>query len=251
MPISLVTNEDYMIMMGRYPDKFFDLALVDFEYGIDVGNMPYLNEMGTTVRQKNGNKLNGNRNKKPYTKKSWDKEPPPQKYFDELCRISHNQIAFGIEYVKWENVGSGRIRWDKGVAEGMSFKRYEIAYCSLIEDTFELPLLWAGMCQAKSLSEPMTQQGNKKLNEKRIHPTHKPILLYASLLNKFGTEGDKIIDTHLGGGSSRIAAYKLGYDFYACEIDKDYFDAQEKRFKEAIAQTLFDSPPEYKQSSLL
>ena len=73
-------------------------------------------------------------------------------------------------------VGTGRIKWDKGVAEGMSFKKYELAYCSMIDYEMESPLLWTGMCQAKSLSEPMTQQGNKKLNEKRIHPCHKPIM---------------------------------------------------------------------------
>ena len=91
------------------------------------------------------------------------------------------QIIFGIEYFEWVGVGSGRIKWIKGVPEGVSFKGYELAYCSLIYDEVELPLLWAGMFQAKSLSDPMIQQGNKQLNEKRIHPTHKPVMLYDSI----------------------------------------------------------------------
>ena len=82
----------------------------------------------------------------------------------------------------------------------------------MIDSEIELPLLWAGMCQAKSLTEPMTQQGNKKLNEKRIHPCHKPIMLYDIIYQTFGFDGMKVIDTHLGGGSNRISADKFGFD---------------------------------------
>jgi site-specific DNA-methyltransferase (adenine-specific) len=229
---STVFNEDCMTVMARYPDGYFDIATCDIPYGIGVGKMAYLKEVKKTVRQKNGTKLNGNRNKEVYTQKEWDKEPPPQSYFDELRRVSKHQIIFGIDYVNWEGVGTGRIKWDKGVTDGMSFNRYETAYCSLIDDTWELPLLWAGMCQAKSLSEPMTQQGNKKLNEKRIHPCHKPVMLYDAIYLRFGFKGMKVIDTHLGGGSNRISCDKLNYEFVAAEIDKEYFDKQEKRFKQ-------------------
>uniref|UniRef100_A0A6M3LCQ3 Putative methyltransferase n=1 Tax=viral metagenome TaxID=1070528 RepID=A0A6M3LCQ3_9ZZZZ len=236
MAESIVFNEDCQIGMAKFPNKYFDLAVCDIPYGINVGKMPYLTEMNTTVKQKNGTRLSGNKNKKPYKQKEWDEQVPDQKYFDELCRISKDQIIFGIEYTDWKGIGNGRIKWDKGVAEGMSFNRYEVAYCSLINEEIELPLLWAGMCQAKSLSEPMTQQGNKKLNEKRIHPTHKPIMLYDLIYKRFSRKGMKIIDTHLGGGSNRISADKNELDFVAFEIDKDYFDASAKRFENYKSQ---------------
>lgn len=236
MKNSVVYNEDCMIGMKKFHDKFFDLAICDIPYGINVGKMAYLNETKTTVKQKNGTRLNGNRNKKVYTKKDWDESPPAQEYFDELRRVSKNQIIFGIEYVSWQGVGTGRIKWNKGVAEGMSFKPYEMAYCSMIDDEIEVPLLWAGMCQAKSLSEPMTQQGNKQLNEKRIHPCYKPRLLYKKLIMDYGFEGMKLLDTHLGGGAIRIEAYLANCDFYAFEIDEEYFQLQENVFKQFISQ---------------
>lgn len=233
---SEVFNIDCMELMARYPDKYFDLAICDIPYGINVGRMAYLSEVKTTIRQRNGSRISGNRNKKPYTKKDWDSKPPSQEYFDELRRVSKEQIIFGIEYVNWDGVGSGRIKWNKGVAEGASFKSYEMAYCSRTSYEIDLPLLWSGMQQAKSLSEPMTQQGNKKLNEKRIHPCHKPVLLYQKLISDYGFEGCKIIDTHLGGGSHRIAAHMMNVNFVAAEIDTEYFEAQEKRYKEFISQ---------------
>jgi len=228
---STVFNDDYRNILSRFEDGYFDLALCDIPYGIDVAKMAFLKEVKTTVKQKNGTRLNGNINKKVHTFKDWDKEPPPQEYFDELKRISKHQIIFGIEYVNWTGVGTGRIKWDKGVAEGMSFKKYELAYCSMIDYEMELPLLWAGMCQAKSLSEPMTQQGNKKLNEKRIHPCHKPIMLYDKLLLEFGFKGMKVIDTHLGSGSSRISSDRFGVsEFVGIEIDEEHFNDHQKRW---------------------
>ena len=122
----------------------------------------------------------------------------------------------------------------------MSFNRYEVAYCSLVNYEINIELLWAGMCQAKNLSSPMVQQGNKKLNEKRIHPCHKPILLYLKLIKDYAKPNDKILDTHLGSGSSRIAADKANLPFVGCELDADYFYASVKRFKEYSAQqTMF------------
>ena len=233
---SQVFLEDCMVGLKRFTDGYFDLAICDIPYGIGVGNMAYLKEMNTTVKQKNGTRMNGNRNKKPYTQKQWDSEPPTQEYFDELKRVSKEQIIFGIEYTNWQGVGTGRIRWDKGVAEGMSFKKYEVAYCSMTDTEIELPLLWAGMCQAKSLKEPMTQQGNKQLNEKRIHPCHKPILLYQKLIADYGWEGMKILDTHVGGGSSRIAAHRANCQYTGFEIDTEYYEKQEKRFNTELSQ---------------
>jgi site-specific DNA-methyltransferase (adenine-specific) len=240
MPTSVVFNMDCMIGMRRFPDGYFDLALCDIPYGINVAKMAYLKETKTTVKQKNGTRLNGNKNKQVYTRKDWDSMPPPQEYFDELRRISKNQIIFGVEYVDWTGLKSGRIKWIKGVADKMSFKGYELAYCSMIEDTIELPLLWNGMRQAKSLSEPMIQQGNKKLNEKRIHPTHKPILLYQKLILDYGFEGCKIIDTHVGGGSSRIASEKANCPYVGFEIDNEYWLKQEKRYQNFKSQFEFD-----------
>ena len=229
---STVFNEDCMQTMARYSDGYFDLAVCDIPYGINLGNMAFLKETKTTVKQKNGVRLNPNKNKKVYTSKDWDLETPSQEYFNELKRISKHQIIFGVEYVNWECLGNGRIKWNKGVAEGMSFKPYEMAYCSIIDYEMEINLLWAGMQQAKSITEPMTQQGNKKLNEKRIDPCHKPIVLYDIIYQTFGFDGMKIIDTHLGGGSNRISADKFGFEFVASEIDDEYFEKQEKRFSD-------------------
>lgn len=226
--ISEVFLEDCMIGMARYPDKYFDLAVCDPPYGINVAKLAYTQEENRPCKQKNGSILRVKKLK--YQHKDWDKHSPPQEYFNELCRISKNQIIWGVNYFKWEGLGGGIIKWNKGVPQGMSFSNYEYAYCSILNEEIEVNLLWAGMCQAKSLKEPMTQQGNKKLNEKRIHPTHKPIMLYDWTYQRFATKGMKIIDTHLGGGSNRISADKNNLDFSAWEIDPDYYNAQEKRF---------------------
>lgn len=230
-------NCDYREIINETADLYFDLAICDFEYGIDVGNMAFLKETKTTVKQKNGKRLNGNNNKVVHDFKNWDKEPPKQEYFESLKRVAKEQILFGIEYVNWDGIGKGRIKWDKGFSEKMSFKRYEIAYCSSIDSTVELPLLWAGMMQAKSLLEPMTQQGNKKLNQKRIHPTEKPILLYIKLLLDYAQKGFKILDTHGGSFSHAIAVeylnryHNMDLELVICEKDKGYFDMAYKRLK--------------------
>ncbi len=225
-----VFNAHYSDVMCLFPDKYFDWAVCDIPYGIGVAKMAYLKETKTTVKQKNGNRLDARKNKKPYILKNWDFETPPQAYFDELKRISKNQIIFGADYTDWTGLGKGRIKWDKCVANGMSFKRYEYAYCSAIDYELELKLLWSGMMQAKSIHEPTTQQGNKKLNEKRIHPTQKPVLLYDMIFKEFNIYKKKVIDTHLGSGSSRITADKFECDFIGSEIDVEYFNDQEKRY---------------------
>lgn len=223
---------DCMEFMAKKPDNYYDLACPDIPYGIDVANMPYLREINTTVKQKNGTRLNGNNNKKVHDFKDWDKMPPPQEYFDELKRVSKHQIIFGVEYVNWSGLGTGRIKWNKGMEEGMSFKNYEMAYCSFVDHEIKLDLLWAGYCQAKSLKEPMTQQGNKKLNEKRIHPCHKPRLLYKWIYQNFTKQGDKVFDSHVGGQSSRIEAYIAKLNFESCELDPDYFRDGNQRFED-------------------
>ena len=227
---------DYMEFMKGGANKSYDLAIVDPPYGIGVGTMAYLKEIKTTVKQKNGKRLNANENKIPYANKKWDSIPPPQKYFEELKRVSVNQIIFGIDHMDWKGIGKGRIKWNKGVPAGLSFKPYEIAYCSMIDYEIEIPLLWTGMNQAQSLENPMIQQGNKKLNEKRIHPTQKPVLLYTKLLKMFAKSGFKILDTHGGSMSIAIACYNLGFDLDICEMDADYFKEATDRVKAHIAK---------------
>lgn len=223
---------DCMEFMANVPDKAYKWVVADIPYGIGVGKMAYLTEMNTTVKQKNGTYLNANKNKTPYIIKDWDSNTPTQAYFDEAVRVSENQIIFGINYVDWKGVGKGRIKWNKGFAKGISFNKYEYAYCSSIEDEIEIEFLWAGMMQAKSLKEPMTQQGNKNKNEKRIHPTHKPVRLYSKIFIDIIKEPCKILDTHGGGMSVAIASDELGFDIDICEIDKDYFTDGFNRFTE-------------------
>lgn len=235
--VSIIQNIDCIEGMKQFPDGYFDWCIADIPYGIDVAKMAYTQEVKRGIKQKNGKVLK--LNKGTYSIKDWDKTPPQQEYFDEVKRVSKHQIIFGVEYVDWKGLGKGRIKWDKCVPEGVSFKGYEMAYCSIIEHTEEIKLLWSGMMQAKSIKEPTTQQGNKKLNEKRIHPTQKPKLLYQILYNKFLKQGDKVLDTHLGSGNSRIVAHKMGFDFWAFEIDPEYFEKQEKRFNEEVYEPLF------------
>ena len=227
---SIVYNESWRVTTKSIPDDYFDWVIDDVPYGIGVGKMSFLKEKKTTVKQKNGSRLNGNCNKKVYTKKDWDAEAPSQDYFDEMKRISKNQIIFGVEYVNWDGIGEGRIKWNKGFAKGMSFKPYEMAYCSSINYTYEINLLWAGMQQAANLKNPMRSQGNKKLNEKRIHPCHKPTLLYKKIALDFNLKGKSIYCGHNGSGSDRIAFDDYVSEFVASEIDIEYFNLQEARY---------------------
>lgn len=238
-------NADNLEIMRGMKDNEFDLAICDIPYGIGVAKMAFLKETKTTVKQKNGNRINPNQNKKKHTFKDWDNATPPQSYFDELRRISKNQIIFGADYANWTGLGNGRIKWDKGFSEGVSFNQFEFAYCSCINNEIEIQLLWAGMMQAKGLNDPMTQQGNKKLNEKRIHPCQKPVMLYDLILKKFSNPGDKILDTHLGSGSIAIAIEKanringMELQFTGIELDEEYYNDALQRFKIfAMQQTI-------------
>lgn len=231
-----------MELMKRYPDNYFSIGITDIPYGIDVGNMAYLRENKTTVKQKNGNKLNANNNKKLYNTYDWDKKTPSQDWFEEFCRVTKEQIFFGVEYVKWEGLGNGRIKWNKGVAEGMSFKPYETAYCSFIDYTKEIDYLWAGMMQGKSIKEPMVQQGNKKLNEKRLHPTQKPILLW-DLIYLFclseSIDISKVLDTNSGLCSLGLSSLKFNEvkQVVLCDLNTEYYEKSIKRIKNHVKQT--------------
>jgi len=231
-----------MEFMKGCKDNQFDLAIVDPPYGINVAKMQYTQEDNRPVKQKNGSILRVKKLK--YKHGEWDNFPATLKYMKILQRVSKNQIIWGINYMNFHLRG-GRIIWDKCTPEGTSFSDCEIAFCSLHERVRYFKYMWAGMFQAKSLLQPDIQQGNKKLNEKRIHPTQKPVALYKWLLQNYAKEGDKILDTHLGSMSSVIAAIELGFNITGMEIDKDYFDAGVKRVKNHLSQlNLFQKQPE-------
>jgi site-specific DNA-methyltransferase (adenine-specific) len=229
LELNRLYNMDCMEGMKQFPDKYFELAIVDPEYGRKEHGGK--NRSGF-VKQKNGTKIfvsDGG-----YTKKLWDKKPADISYFNELFRVSKNQIIWGANYYS-KNFGPGRIIWDK-VNDGSDQSDCEIAYNSLISRVDIVRYMWRGMFQGKSIKEGTVQQGNKALNEKRIHPTQKPIKLYEWLLKKYAKPGDKILDTHVGSASSLIACHNYGFDFIGFEIDKDYYEAAQKRLQAVMSQ---------------
>jgi site-specific DNA-methyltransferase (adenine-specific) len=234
MIVSGVYNEDCIQGMKRYPDKYFDLALVDPPYGIGITKTSNVG-FGEQYDTRNGKKIKIKARRNIWDKKEWDNYPPTFEYFNELKRVSKNQIIWGVNYFNYF-FGSGRIVWDKVCNDNINDSAEE-AYCSLHNGLKMFRFLWNGIMQGKSILEGNVQQGNKSLYEKRIHPTQKPIALYSWIYHNYLPNGGKVIDTHLGSGSNRIAADKAGnIDFYGFEIDKEYFDAQEKRFKEYKSQ---------------
>lgn len=209
---------DNMEYMENIPDKYYDLAIADPPQG--------KKEHGGTNRchwtkQKNGSKLfvkDGN-----FKKKNWDLEPASIDYFNELFRISKHQIIWGEQYYGIY-FGKGRIIWDKCNSINHQYD-CEIAYTSLNDRVTLFRYMWSGMMQGKSISEGHIVQGNKKLNEKRRHSTHKPSKLYQWTFNRFNIPKEwKLFDPNLGSGSIGIAALKLGYSLDACENDKEQFD---------------------------
>ena len=218
--------------MKRFSDKLFDLAVVDLEYGIGASK-PSVKPC--QVVQKNGNKLFVNSNK--HKPKEWDFKMSLPCYFDELFRISKNQIIWGGFYY---GLAGGGIVWDKLNGESDQFD-CEIAFQSFNKRTDLVYYMWSGMFQGeycgRDIRRALKQQGDKRLNEERIHPTQKPVKLYDWIYKNYLPQGGKVIDTHLGSGSNRIAADKSGnIDFYGWEIDKDYFDAHEKRWRDYKSQ---------------
>ena len=227
-----ITNEDNMLLMARYPDKYFDLAIVDPPYGIGADKQsikPIL------VKQKNGTTLKV-KNTNQYTQKNWDSTIPTDKYFNELKRVSKNQIIWGANYF---GLIGGYLVWDKLNGDSDQFD-CEIAYNSFNNRTDLIYFMWQGMFQGvycgRDVRKALIQQGNKQLNEKRLHPTQKPVSLYKWLLDKYAKEGDKILDTHLGSGSIAIACHDYGFDLTACELDKEYYDKAMERINNHVAQ---------------
>lgn len=237
---------DCMEFMRGCRDGEFDLAVVDPPYGIGADKPSRKPEW---VRQKNGSMLHVDGGE--YEWKDWDACVPGDEYFRELSRVSRNQIIWGANYF---GLKGGMIVWDK--LNGSS-DQYgcEIAWQSFDSRTDIVRYMWSGMFQGEycgvDLMRACRQQGNKALNEKRIHPTQNPVLLYAWLYDRYAKEGDRILDTHLGSGSSRIAAWKMGLDFVGCEVDSDYWEKQEKRFREeCLGEKVCDNGVVIKEMSL-
>ena len=218
------TNEDNMIMMARYPDDYFDLAIVDPPYGIGYdGN--------TTVKGKAG-KASTFSNKQHHEKKDWDNERPSLEYFTELQRVSKNQIIWGGNYfADLLPAKKGWVYWDKKItnANNTNYSDGELAWtsfsCVLRKFTYD----WIGFGYL-----------NNPQRERKIHPTQKPVKLYEWLLMNYAKEGDKIVDTHRGSASLDIACHNLGFDLVTCELDTDYFNDGNKRLKQHQQQlTMF------------
>lgn len=221
-------NSDCMEFMRSLPDNWADLAIVDPPYG--------RGEHGGTSRthgvvQKNGKVtvVSGE-----YDRKNWDNEPASEDYINSLLRVSRHQIIFGVNYIPIFNFSGGRIVWDK-INDGADQCGAEIAYCSLNERVDIVRYMWRGMMQGECIGS-FRQQGNKALNERRIHPTQKPVALYRWILENYATPGQRILDTHLGSGSSAIAAHYFGCDFVGTEIDPDYYAAAVQRFDNETSQ---------------
>ena len=218
-------NMDCMEAMKQFPDNAFDLAVVDPPYGIGADN--FKNGAGaskdggklysTAVKMKNRLNTGSGKLKNRLLNQSdcsWDSEPPQKEYFNELFRVSKNQIIWGGNYFDLPPT-RGIIVWDK-VQPWENFSQVELAWTS-----FDRPAALFKMCN--------TMPG-------KIHPTQKPVALYEWLFKKYAKPGDKILDTHLGSGSSRIAAYNAGLYFIGYEINELYFNLQEERYQKHTAQ---------------
>src|SRR5690606_25466302 len=207
-------NMDCIEGMKHYPDNYFDLAIVDPPYGINASKKKKYHAGAFTS----------------YEAKDWDNERPSEEYFYELFRVSNYQIIWGGNYfTEFLPPHKNWIVWDKAQPLGISLSMHELAFCN-------------APGQAPIFRVTNGSNGNrcvvkaKSIQYQRIHPCQKPIDLYRHCLKSFAKDGFKILDTHVGSGSSRIACYLNGFDFVGFEIDKDYCEASEKRFRKAIQQ---------------
>lgn len=207
--MNVAYNTDCLAAMREMPDNAFDLAVVDPPYGIGVDGQAERYDFKNPKHSRKG-----------HTQKDWDKSIPPKEYFDQLFRVSKNQIIWGANYfVEHLREGhKGWIVWDKGQHD-LTMSDCELAYSS-----FDVP------------TRVFVLNRVALLQEGTIHPTQKPTALYRWIFSRYAKPGDKILDTHLGSGSSRIAAYDAGLDFVGYEIDKEYFDKQEERYQRHISQ---------------
>ena len=211
-----ILNIDCTEYMASLKDNAFDLAIVDPPYGINAGNT------FSGEERKSGQ---GASYKTAFKAKDWDLGIPDKNYFYELMRVSENQIVWGANYMShYLPPSMGWIVWDKDNGT-TKFSDAELAFSSFDRALRTWKYTWNGMIQ-----------GDMKNKEIRIHPTQKPVKLYQWLLKNYAKEGDRILDTHLGSGSSAIAAHYGGFDFVGCELDQDYYNAAQKRFEAETAQ---------------
>ena len=202
------TNEDNMIMMARYPDDYFDLAIIDPPYGIGFG------AFNRTNKASDGTRIKADK----YKNSDWDNGIPTEEYFKELFRVSKNQIVWGGNYFNLPP-NQNFIFWYKQNPVS-NFSDGEYAWTS-----FKKPALCFDYRYYGNL------EGNTSAS-KKYHPTQKPVKLYEWLLMNYAKEGDKILDTHRGSASLDIACHNLGFDLVTCELDKDYFNDGNKRLKQ-------------------
>lgn len=205
-------NEDCMEGMKRYGDKHFDLAIVDPPYGI-----------GADKAQNNGGEKWGY---KKYKDTDWDTSIPEKEYWDELFRISKNQIVWGGNYMtEFLPPRMGWIMWDKGQRD-FSLADGELAWTS-----FNKALRIFEMSRGEMLAKNNKEGG-------RIHPTQKPVKLYKWLLHNYANPGDLILDTHVGSASSLIACHLLGFDAVGFELDEGYYKESKERLERVMNQCL-------------
>jgi len=211
-------NIDRMEGMKEFPDKYFDLAIVDPPYG-GVTKGGYM---------RNSHCVHGSNlaDQKDYHLSLWDCPAPTKEYFDELRRVSKNQIIWGGNYYASLLTDSQCwVVWDKQKPDGVTFADIELAWTSFDRASRIFRFMWNGMLQ-----------GNMKHKELKIHPTQKPVALYEWLLNKFSKPGEIILDTHVGSASSLIACHNLNHKFVGFEIDKEYYRMAKERLDGATAQ---------------
>lgn len=222
-------NIDCMEVMAQMKDNEFDLAIVDPPYGIGK----YDNDK-PCLDKRNGKRYQSSMQK--YGGMEWNNEIPPPEYFIELKRVAKNHIVFGFQYYMphlWGDL-KGLIVHDFKAPDGFPMSQGDVAITNLQKRTTVYRYMWSGF----------RKEFNNELDRNRIHPTEKPNDLYRWLLKNYAKEGDRILDTHLGSGSSRIAAHDMGFDFVGYEIDKDYYEAQELRFNNHIKQQSLFKPNE-------
>jgi len=239
---SEVFNQDCMEGMRELPDNFADLACVDPPYGIgEDGSKTH----GRTFRKDGTHRLSiDNRTGRKsliynkYRSAGWDHKQPDQEYFNELFRVSKKVIIWGANYINFDqkDTSSGLIFWDK-VNGTNDFSDGEVAWTDLFSSVRKFEFMWNGMLQGKGAVSGKINQGDKSLCETRIHPTQKPVQLYGWIYKNYLPEGGKVLDTHGGSFSNRIAADKAGnIDFIGYEIDKEYYDKAERRYKDFKSQ---------------
>lgn len=213
-----ITNEDNMKLMARYPDKYFDLAIVDPPYAVNASNGNF---------GRGGNKSKIKTTRKDLHHYANHNEVPSENYFNELFRVSKNQIIWGANYYPNYLYHSGWIVWDKDKKDGL-LSMAELAFQSFDNRVMIYKHEWEGFRKGKGSFE----EGHNRI----IHPNEKPVALYKYLLKNYAKESDKILDTHLGSGSIAIACHDYGFDLTACELDKEYFDKAMQRINNHMAQ---------------